>query len=155
MKLTVEQQYLVETNHKLIYWYINLKHLNITEWYDLLAIELCHTIIRYNPEKGSLCNYYKRRCDNLVKREYTRTQLKKNKSPQSLTFVDDIIGTDEYSDIDERIEIEKLLNSEHGEMLRLRAMGYTQDEMSDILGVSQSYISKIINKKKEKYYNND
>ena len=59
MILTKEQQKMVEENHDLIYWYANIKKLNLENWYDLLAIELCGVVLKYNPKKGSLSNYYK------------------------------------------------------------------------------------------------
>ena len=40
MKLNDEQRGVVEENHQLIYWYAHRRHLDLEEWYDLLAIRL-------------------------------------------------------------------------------------------------------------------
>ena len=108
MTLTKEQQDIITENHNLIYWYIQLKHLDITEWYDLLALELCYTVAKYNPEKGSLSNYYKMRADNLVRKEYSKSQLRKNKTPPPLEFFDAGYDSDTYDDMNLHCEINEL-----------------------------------------------
>lgn len=152
MTLTPEQSAMVEENHSLIYWYANIKHLDLDNWYDLLAIELCYTVMKYDAEKGSLSNYYKLRADNLVKKEYAKSQLQKNFTLGDLPLEDAICGS-ETVDLDERIDLEAILEQENtGQILKMRANGYTQAEIADILGVTQSYISKIIDRKRREYY---
>lgn len=153
MTLTKEQQDLVADNHNLIYWYIQMKRLDVSEWYDLLAIELCYTVAKFNPEKGSLSNYFKMRCDNLVKKEYSKTQLKKNKGLEPLCYNDELYNSGyDDSGMVLKADIQSLFDGENGEILRLRAEGYTQSEIAEKLGVTQSYISKIIEKKRREYY---
>lgn len=154
MTLTKEQQDCVADNHNLIYWYINLKHLDTNEWYDLLAIELCYSVVKYNSEKGSLSNYFKMRADNLVRKEYSKSQLKKNKTAPPLEFFDDIYDSHCQDDMILRCELETLFAGENGDIFRMRADGYTQVEIAAHLGVTQSYISKIIDKKRKEFYTN-
>lgn len=149
--LTSEQSQIVSDNHSLIYWYINLKHLDINEWYDLLAIELCYTVANYDPEKGSLSNYYKMRADNLVRKEYSKTQLQKNFN-NGLVSLDENTGGYIENDLEELIKIQELLDSDYGEILRLKSEGYSQLEIAEKFGVTQSYISKIIERKRREYF---
>lgn len=159
MTLTKEQQDCVADNHNLIYWYINLKHLDMNEWYDLLAIELCYSVVKYNSEKGSLSNYFKMRADNLVRKEYSKSQLKKNKTEPPLEFFDAVYDShyqdNNFDDMVLHCELGTLFAGENGEIFRMRADGYTQAEIAEKLGVTQSYISKIIDKKRKEFYGYD
>lgn len=154
MRLTKEQQDCVADNHNLIYWYINLKNLDMNEWYDLLAIELCCSVVKYNSEKGSLSNYFKMRADNLVRKEYSKSQLKKNKTAPPLEFFDAVYESHCQDDMVLRCELDTLFTGDNGEIFRMRADGYTQVEIAAHLGVTQSYISKIIDKKRKEFYTN-
>jgi len=155
MKLTAEQQDIVAENHNLIYWYINRRGLKTTDWYDLLAIELCYAVIKYNKDRGSFSNYFKMRADNLIRKEYSKTQLKKNKriTPSQLDNETCLCGT--QSDMNIIMEVNDLFNGENGDIIKMRAEGYTQSEIADIVGVTQSYISKIIDKKRKAFYETD
>lgn len=151
MKLNDEQRVVVEENHKLIYWYAHRRNLDLEEWYGLLAIELCKTVVSHDSERGTLSTYYKIRCDNLVNKEYNKSKAKKN-THNGITTLDNIqVGYEPC--IEEQIEcIDFLTNS--NEILYLRYLGYTQMEIAEKLGVTQSYISKILGKMKEEYYEN-
>lgn len=142
---------MVEDNHKLIYWIAIELGLNLDDWYDLLAIELCYTVQKFNPDRGALSNYYKTRCESLVKKEYAKTQAQKNKH-NGMVQLTDIQQHTTYDDVEEMVELEEIFSVENGEILRLKASGYTQSEIADRLGVTQSYISKILNKMKKEYY---
>lgn len=151
MKLTSEQQNLVSENHNLIYWYASLAHLDLEEWYDLLAIELCHTIIKYDPSRGSIANYFKLRCDGLVYKEYKKSQsMKRNGTTTS--YIENIHTITEEDWLEE-IEFKEWMDIENGDILKLKSQGFTQSEIARELGVSQSYISKILKKFKKEYYN--
>lgn len=154
MILTNEQSEQVSNNHSLIYWIGNLKRLDLSDWYDLLAIELCYTIMKYDPNKGSLSNYYKMRVDNLVKKEYAKTKLQKNNSGR-IYSLDEISVASTIDDLDMDMDMKDLLDNDATDILRMRAMGYTQTDIAETLGVTQSYISKIIDKKRKEYYGND
>ncbi len=156
MKLTEEQRQYVEDNHNLIYWYIQLRHLDTADWYDALAIELCHSVIQYDHDKGSISNYFKIRADNLVKKEYVKQKLKKSIPIDPLQFKDEVYDT--YStdtSLEKSLEIEELFSGKNGAIFRLKSEGYTQSEIAEKLGITQSYVSKIIEKKRREYYGLD
>lgn len=140
---------MVEDNHNLIYWYINMKHLDVDEWYDLFAIELCKTIISFDETKGSLSNYYKIRCDNLFHKECNKLKLQKN-SNNGIYQISDIKHLQSQETVEEQVMLEEFM-SDSSEILQLRIMGYTQTEIADKLGLTQSYISKILAKKRADY----
>lgn len=152
MKLTEEEKRVVEENYKLIYWYANLKGLDIDEWYGLLAIELCKAVVKYDPERASLSNYYKMRCDTLVKQEYRKTQSQKRANNGIYELRDyHTVGTS--NDIEDYFVTQEIFNSEYREVLELKYQGYSQKEIGDKLGLSQSQISKILRKVRGELYN--
>ena len=152
MKLTSEQSRKVEENMALIHWYINLKGLDTEEWWDLLAIELCKTVAKYDSKKGSLANYFKFRCDFVIAKEYQKSKAQKrtNNGVYDIeeNFASDAelvkLSYDYNEDILESIILQELIEGEHGDIVRLKYAGYTQAEISDILGISQSQVSKIL-----------
>lgn len=151
MELTREQQEIVELNHSLIYWYINFKQLDLSEWYDLLAIELCLTVMMYDETKGTLSTYYKRRCDNKLNKEYAKRKLKKNTNNGIYPLEEFKHHSSDAKDYD-MIELQELFEGEEGEIIRLKSLGYTQTEIAEHMGVNQSYISRIIRKKYNEMY---
>lgn len=154
IKLTEEQSKLVEDNHSLIYWYINLKGLNQDEWYDLLAIELCKAVQKHNKDKSGIANYFKLRADFLVRREYFKNKVQKRSNNGMYDieelFADDTelvkLSYDYNEDIMENILLKDLTSGEFGDIIKLKWEGYTQGEIAEMLGVSQSYISKALKK---------
>lgn len=154
MKLTDNQRAIVSENHSLIYWYANsVRHLDLDDWYDLLAIELCLTVQKFDADKGSsLANYFKVRCDNLVAKEWAKTKLKKNAHNGHVELEDYKHHITDEVDVDFNMDIQNLFEGEFGEILKLKSKGYTQVEIADILGVTQSYISKVLSKLRKEYY---
>lgn len=151
MKLNCDQQLLVEQNHGLIYWYANQRHLDLEEWYDILAIELCLTIMRYDSTKSSLSNYFKIRCDNRVNKEYTKQMTQKRKVEELVSY-DEMydIGTD--GDVTDEMLGEYIDDIDELGILRLKSHGYTQAEIAHQLGVTQSFVSRKIKELKDRYY---
>lgn len=150
MKLTEEQSEMVAKNHSLIYWYAHSSGLNLADWYDLLAIELCYTVMKYDPSKGSIGNYYKLRADGLVYKEYRKSQTQKRLT-QEVAFIDNYHNIPDGSDIRLERELLELLEGENGEILKLKMSGYTQTEIARLLGVSQSYVSNALKKMRTIY----
>lgn len=138
--LTIEQQKIVEDNHNLIYWYANKANLNIDEYYGLLAMELCKTVMKYDETKGSLANLYKMRCDNLIKNEYRNNSRK----PREVYGYNDERIHNDMNDVELKIDLENLIKSDKTGVLKLIADGYTQKEISKILGISQSTVSNVL-----------
>lgn len=150
MRLNDEQRLMVEENHNLIYWIIHDRHLDINEWYDLLAIELCLSVVGYQPSKGSFSNYYKIRSDSLISREL-RKETAKKKSNNGIYSLDVQFNLQSDYDLETEVELESLFEGEYGEILRLKRNGYNQTEIADILGYSQSYVSRILKGVKTEY----
>lgn len=150
MKLTAEQQKIVADNHNLIYWYINMKRLDFEEWYDLLAIELCKTVMHHDPSKSVLSTYFKIRADGLVYKEYTKQQTLK-RAHENVAFIDNMHGTPDTDDLTDNFEIKEWMTAQDSEILRLRYFGHTQPEIARMLDVSQSYVSKTLKKLRKDY----
>ena len=149
-KLTDEQSKMVADNHSLIYWYCHKYNLSIVDWYDILAIELCYTVLNYKPEKGSLSGYFKLRADGVVYKECKKNMQRQNieweiPDDYPLTLVDnasDIIGV---------AEVNEVFSGENGRIIQLRYEGYTQSQIASILGTSQSVVSKTLKRIKEDF----
>lgn len=149
--LNEEQKQTVEDNHSLIYWYAHKHGLNLDEWYDLLAIELCYAVLKYNPQRSSLSNYYKMRCDGLVLRE-KRKQMSKKRFHHSVAFEDEIHNDERFYLMEDVYVKEAIDSHEYGNIIKMKYDGFTQQEIADIIGVSQSYISNLLKKVRQKYY---
>jgi DNA invertase Pin-like site-specific DNA recombinase len=131
-----------------------MKRLDLEEWYDLLAIELCNAVIKHDAERGSLANYFKLRADSLLYKEHKK-RISAKRSGATVQYIDDITNDDSLGTVSDMLELDEFMDLENGDILRLKAQGYTQSEIADKLGVSQSYISKILKKLKKVYYETD
>ena len=97
-KLTPEQQRLVEDNHNLIYSFIQLKRLDLDEWYDVCAIGLCHAAQKWNPARGKFTTIAYRAMLTAV----DHTNVVQNKHyPQAQVYIDTPtpIGKDTFSNL--------------------------------------------------------
>ena len=56
--LSPEQQQLVVDNHNLIYWFAYKHHLNLDEFYDILAIALCQAALNFDSSQGFAFSTY-------------------------------------------------------------------------------------------------
>lgn len=143
-KLTIDQSKLVEDNHKLIYWYLSKRGLSYDEWYDLFAIELCYTAMAYDKNQGSFSNYFKLRCDWLVKNNFRISQLKKNQHIDLELF--DGYEYPIQKELFTETELCYLFDGKYGTILKMVYEGYTQEEIAHKLGKNQSYVSNILKK---------
>lgn len=134
---------MVELNHNLIYGFANKRNLDLDEWYGLLALELCRTIPKYNPERGALSTYYYLRCDSLIRieRDKANTQMR---SHNGMLELDESLVADESDDLEEKALLDELLKYGNNEVVMMRYKGFTQSEIADKLGVSQPHISTIL-----------
>lgn len=166
--ITEEQKELVEKNHNLIYSFLQKQHLSIEDWYGLAAIGLCKAAITFNKEMSSFstCAYkcmfthiYSEKRKELQARTipsnqilYYQTETSDNNGNKSNimnyipskenveeTVLSDIIF-DEYN---------KLLNDRDKKIFILFKNGYTQREISKIVGCSQPQVSRVKKKLKE------
>lgn len=169
MKLTEEQCLIVEENHNLIYSYIHKNYLDLEEWYGLLAIELCKAVKVWDKEKGTLSTIFYYMCDNRVKHEYRRTQAKKRQHEGMLsldyTYIDNSGNQKTLEElaqfgVEPEYEgemyngelLEEMLQDEHGEIIRLSYLGYNQAEIGEMIDLSQSQVSRILKKMRNKYF---
>jgi len=150
MKLTKEQAELVTKHHSLIYWYINMYHLEVSEWYDLLAIELCYTAMNYDAEKGAFSSYFKKRANWKRAKEYRKSQTQK-RSFQGVTYIEGFHNTNYQSDVHDILELQDWIEDDATDVLLYKSRGFNQSEIGDILGVSQTHVSKTLKKLKEEY----
>jgi RNA polymerase sigma factor (sigma-70 family) len=150
MKLTTEQQKLVEQNHNLIYWYINMHHLEISEWYDLLAIELCYTAMNYDAEKGAFSTYFKKRANWKRAKEYRKASTQK-RSFQGVTYIEGLHNVENQTSIEDIIEIQDWIGEDITDVLLHKSRGFNQSEIGDILGVSQTHVSKTLKRLKGEF----
>lgn len=144
MRLTEEQAQVVADNHDLIYWYIHKNNLSVDEWYDIFAIELCYAVMTHNPERGSLSNYFKLRCDWVF---CEIIQKQRDRSVEE--FTSDYLDGNETSydgaeHILDQLEIEKLFQEKNGDIYKLIYEGYTQSEIAKIIGKRQATISRTL-----------
>lgn len=56
-KLTADQSKLVQDNHNLIYSFAHKYHLDLDEWYDVLALGLCKAALQYDSERSAFSTY--------------------------------------------------------------------------------------------------
>lgn len=154
MRLTLEQQKLVEENHNLIYWYIHMRHLDINEYYDVMAIELCNSALKYNPERGSFSNFFKLRADWVMQKEYRSNQSQKRQHKRG-EFHDNLKDMTYEHDMVDSIRLQELMEGEYGEIVKLRYEGYSQQEIAEMIGTNQSKVSKMLKAVKEEYMKGD
>lgn len=154
-KLTDKERQMVEDNEKLIYWYANKKNLDTDEWYGLLAIELCKTVRKYNPDRGSLSTYFKLRADIMV---YRKMQEKYRSGELYDYEIDESQHEDEsvevFDKVDSDIALEDLLESLETDrdriIIRMKLDGYTQKEIAEETGLTQQGVGWVLRKVRER-----
>lgn len=150
MRLTEEQSQIVADNHLLIYWIAHILQLDLQEFYDLLAIELCYTVIKHNPDRGSLANYYKLRAEGMVYKEYRKSQSQK-RLHEDITYIENAHHILDPNNIGTMMEFKDFMDCPDAKMLQMKYEGYSQQEIAKEIGVSQSYVSKILKKFRDDY----
>ena len=143
MELTKEEQNIVEDNHNLIFGVANKYRLDLEEWYGLLAIELCNTVHKYKPNKGSLSTYYYIRVKGLMSKEYHKTKASKRDHKKG-GYIEGSHG--DSFDLDKETELKLWIEQQDNEILNLKYEGYNQNEIAEILGITQSNVSRTLKK---------
>ena len=165
MKLTEEQKKLVEENHNLIYWFARKKHIDIEEYYDILAQGLCMAAYHYDPSKCSFSTYAYLCMNTEMHVEYRKT-LRKSEIPQGNIFhyenawqLSDLIPTNEKTEnkVIDRISYENLisllndiLNDKDKEVIGYILNGLTMREIAKIEGTSHQAIHNRMKKIRDK-----
>jgi RNA polymerase sporulation-specific sigma factor len=154
--LTPKQKKIVEDNHNLIYFYINKNNLDENEYYDLLALSLCKAAKKFDPSKGKFSTFAMHcfKMDHLIeirdkkaaKRDALVISLSSETCPDSenrRTELYDIIpGDRDVFDKMILLDIPKLLDDRLAHICKLSYLGYDQQEIADMIGFSQSLVSR-------------
>ena len=162
---------IVEENHNLIYAFLNKCHLPTNEYYDLAAIGLCKAAKTWDCDRQKFSTYAYTCMFNEVMGEKRKYRCKKRIDNDELISLDahideeqklsilDIIN-DSYSLEDEiitNIDVSNFVKSLKGRdraIVDLFTLGYVQDDVANIIGVSQATISRVKKKLKDKYIKN-
>ena len=152
MKLTKEQQKLVEENHNLIYSFCYKYNLDIEEWYDIFAIALCEAIKKWDNTRSNLSTFVYVKFKTTMLMEYRNSKALKrgreftNISIDNETFTLEIEDTKniENNVVDKIVSQEKIKTLKHSDqkLLLMRLKGYNQKEIAEKMGVSQPSISR-------------
>lgn len=148
-------------------------HLDVEEWYDIVAIGLCKAANTYNNDKSEFSTYaYKcmyttitmeKRKENAMRIipqnqivYYENQVSESSKENDTSTFLNYIPSK---QDVENETISTILLNNIENELVGnkkkvfiLLKEGYTQCEISKIIGISKQRISKIKQEITEKYY---
>ena len=156
-----------------MYSFLYKYHLDVEEWYDLASIGLCKAANTYNNDKSEFSTYaYKcmyttimmeKRKENamrIVPQDqivYYENQVNESsKENDTSTFLNYIPSKqDVENETISTLSLENIENELAGnkrKVLVLLKEGYTQSEISKIIGISKQRISKIKQEILEKYY---
>lgn len=168
--MTHEQRKLAEDNHNLIYGFLNKHELSIEEYYDVAAIGLCKAAISYDSSITQFATYAYTVMYNEIKVCYRRQQASIRVPTHLIDYYDAPIhteGTHELTLLDvipshECLEdtilncecIKKFVGTLSEQEKKLVMLVYnecTQTEMAATLGLSQSYVSRMLRKLKKAY----
>ena len=161
--MTQEQRKLVEENHKLIYYTLNKYKLNPEEYYDILAIGLCKAAIKFDPERSKFSTFAIKvmyneflqhdRNENANKRKENKNTLSLNyimRDPQNqyrkCEFVDLLTDWREpFMDVI-HMNLNDILTKQELLVCKLSYDDYNQTQIAEKLGVTQSYVSRLLKK---------
>ena len=157
----------------MIYSFLYKYHLDVEEWYDIAAIGLCKAANTYNNDKSGFSTYaYKcmyttiimeKRKENAMRTipqnqiVYYENQVNESsKDNDTSTFLNYIpCKQDIENETILALSLENIENELVGnkkKVFLLLREGYTQCEISKIIGISKQRVSKIKQEITEKYY---
>ncbi len=171
-QLTSTQQKIVEDNHKLIYGLAHKNHINLDEYYGVLAIGLCKAALSYDEVRGQFSTF----AYTTMLNEYNKV-VRHNKTncviPDEIVCSMDIEvkvdGTDgnaiKFGDLipDDKVDIENdvisssmldsmcnNLSEQDKEIVMMLADGMSQTEIAKFFGVKRQCISQKVIRIREK-----
>ena len=165
MRLTPEQQKLVEENHDLIYHMLNYHRLNHEDYYDIAAIGLCKAALIFKkPKKVQFSTFACHVINNEIvnEREYRNA---KKRTGNVVSFWDPIQDANELTvggsirDINtpetiafanDLLEALNGLTKRQQKAMRLSIQGYTYPEIGSIIGGSPKAISMLLSAARKK-----
>lgn len=153
--LTEEQRQLAETYHNLIYSFAHKYGLDIEEWYGALAIGLLRGIADWDPERGALSTSAYNKMLSVYGTEVSKCRTIK-RTAQIVSLDAEVSGTtgtnhhtcipdprDHMGDTILLADVQRL-SPRAQKILLLRAAGYSQREISGIMGISQAHVSRLL-----------
>lgn len=161
--LDEQQKKIVAENHNLIYYALSKYRLNPEEYYDILAIGLCKAAIAFDPERSKFATYAMKVMYNEL-RQYQRMEnsekRKANKNTLSLNYrmndpknechiceFGELLtdGREPFMDV-VHMYLPDILTKKELLVCRLSYDGYDQTQIGEKLGVTQSYVSRLLKK---------
>lgn len=162
-RLTEEQRVMVEENHNLIYSFAKKKGLDLSEYYDLLAIGLCKAGCTFEASVGCTFSTYAYRCMYNEYKIYLRISQCQKSIPENLIVSYDALLFP-YNDDPSSVDLMDILEEEHTEhditevhvkefiqtlterqrfVLAWLYMGLKEREIAKALDISRSYVNRI------------
>ena len=162
--LTPEQRKLAEKHHNFIFYFMKRKGLDQEEFYDILAIALCKAVRTYDPSEYAFATYCYRCFENALRMYIRDNKRRVQSAPFSAFEIHDDSG-DIDNVIEETVSCEKAIQTfdeletymamegfvsripeKLRQVLDLHIKEYTQQEIAEILGISQPQVSRSLAK---------
>lgn len=161
MKLTDTQRQIAEDSHNLIYSFLWQNHLDVDEWYGIIAIGYLKAVLQWDPDRGKLSTFAFLTMKNSYLQEINRrNRLKRKESCISIHSpicdganieIGDLLP-DPYDLADQcasRVDLEaalKKLTSDQRRILSMALDGVYQSDIAIVMGISQPAISRTLKK---------
>ena len=143
-KLTKEERDIVEVNHNLIYSFLHNRGLSEDEYYGLVAESLCKSVQLWDKEKGSLATLFYSVADRHLS-NYWRRELAEKRQGDIIDIDICDIEIQENKSFEDKVINGIMLEDVFGqdaELIRLRIDGFTQNQIAEILEISQAEVSR-------------
>ena len=92
--LTKEQQELIEDNHNLILGYCKSKGIDVSEYYDILALAICKAAYCYISSVANFSTFAYKCFDSAIRNEYRKQYTKIGKIEKEMLSLDYEISED-------------------------------------------------------------
>lgn len=153
MKLNDEQRKLVEDNHNLIYFYARKHHIDLEEYYDVLAMALCYAAYHYDSSKGTFSTLAIRTMEMKMYNDYRSKNYDKRKISNDVVYYEENFLLDDVLPPAEKTEHIAIRNVNYSNVINKINNLLTPDERVIVNYLIQGYnrnkISKLINRSHE------
>lgn len=169
--MTEREKEIVTENYDLIYAYCHKNKLPLDEWEDVLALEFCESIGKWDEDKGTLGTFAYLRFRHVVERKRRDANCKKRGREYFTKSLNEFVpgcekeielietipdNQNPISAAEARIQIdwmreflENLLTIKEMQTVHLFLDGREQSDIAETLGVSKQYVNHNINIAKE------
>lgn len=157
---------IVEENHNLIYSFLNIRNLNIEEYYDIAALGLMKAAKTFDPNrKVKFSTYAYTVMYNFIQHEWRKKISLSRKNDKELLYYNHIYNLDNSVSLldmieDKQINIEdevilkmqvvdfckKIKNKTHKDVFILFLLGYDRKSIAKEMQVSINLINNVINR---------